>query len=295
VQQARSVRLLHSCFTGEERPFSWKSLRHNRILALSKPESLTLNSDVTDFKKFYVTDSICPIQAIGALLGRIRSSFGSGKSACIIYSPYASSKEDHERFFVNGNPFDLKKLRDGVKAAICDTQEMIKEITKAEFLVNFSIHARAAVDDVDNAKPGYSFLTDPRNRKLATFCNEIIAKICADSSFVQVTENQEIISIGSRAAAFLLKVDAILRNVMFLIHCTSGQPARGTEFQTLQFVNTPEAMRNMFLNEGFLFTSISHSKTNTRTGQAKYIPRLLPKEVSGVILYYVAVLRPIQM
>ncbi len=249
---------------------------------------------MVELKTFYSADSICPVQTTGALLGRIRHVFGSVGSQKIVYSATAVSKTDFEEFLVDGKQFKLSTLQHGLASAIEEAKRLIDEISPNEAFNSFCDLSAALIDDVDNLKPGYFFLMDNRNQRLAAYCNDLIEAVSTNSSFFQLTDDDVIVAITLRATAFLRKLDEILRILVFLIHCTSGQPARGTEFRTLQFVNTPESPRNIYVNGPAIFTTISHSKTFSRTGQKKFIPRLLPIEVSRLLLFYLSVLRPIQ-
>ena len=52
----------------------------------------------------------------------------------------------------------------------------------------------------------------------------------------------------AQAGKYLDSIDKFLQRLLVVIHMTSGAPARGTEILQLQFINTPNAKRTLFLD-----------------------------------------------
>jgi len=52
----------------------------------------------------------------------------------------------------------------------------------------------------------------------------------------------------AQAGKYLESIDKFLQRLLVVIHMTSGTPARGTEILQLQFINTPNAKRTLFLD-----------------------------------------------
>jgi hypothetical protein len=52
----------------------------------------------------------------------------------------------------------------------------------------------------------------------------------------------------AQAGRYLESIDKFLQRLLVVIHMTSGAPARGTEILQLQFINTPNAKRTLFLD-----------------------------------------------
>ncbi|KAJ1956737.1 hypothetical protein GGI12_005229, partial [Dipsacomyces acuminosporus] len=80
-----------------------------------------------------------------------------------------------------------------------------------------------------------------------------------------------------------------------LIHISSGQPSRCTELATLAIRSKGYAPRNIFvLDNAFTFVT-GYSKSRSLTRKDNVIARYLPKEFSGLLLKYFALVRPMEI
>ena len=81
--------------------------------------------------------------------------------------------------------------------------------------------------------------------------------------------------------------------LIFNIHLTSGNPARATELETLQFKNSAMKERNVFVFQDRIALIPTYNKTNNLKGQDRLIPRFLPKNLSHVVIKYLIFVQPI--
>jgi hypothetical protein len=63
---------------------------------------------------------------------------------------------------------------------------------------------------------------------------------------------------------------------------TGGQPARGTEVVTVQYMNSPNGeSRGVFIEDGLMVYVTMYHKGIGASAKAKIIHRYLPREVGG--------------
>ena len=93
--------------------------------------------------------------------------------------------------------------------------------------------------------------------------------------------------------AYEQKVESFLETLLFLVHVTSGQPARGPEILSLRHSNSQVgAHRNIFVEEGVVSTVTRYHKGYSVTGSFKIIHRFLPREVGEMLVYYIWLVLP---
>lgn len=88
---------------------------------------------------------------------------------------------------------------------------------------------------------------------------------------------------------------AELVNVLFLLtHITCGGPARGTEIEATLIQNTSFATRNLYAVGGHGVIVSKYNKTRQNHVFDKLVARCYPPQVFRIVLYYVAVIRPLE-
>jgi hypothetical protein len=75
---------------------------------------------------------------------------------------------------------------------------------------------------------------------------------------------------------YLRKIDRFRKLLLFCIHLTGGQPARGTEMTTLRFKNGYLQDRNIFVMHGQMVFVTHYHKSQSQMDKPKVIPRFLP-------------------
>lgn len=83
--------------------------------------------------------------------------------------------------------------------------------------------------------------------------------------------------------------------LFFLIHLTSGLPARATELATYKYVNTRFDQRSVFCGMGTLCLVSRYWKGRSITSQDHPAPRFLPRPVAQLLLDYLVYVRPLEV
>lgn len=97
-----------------------------------------------------------------------------------------------------------------------------------------------------------------------------------------------------KASGYLQKVDAFLVDLLILVYMTSGAPARGTEISQIQWLNTSNSQRSLFLDPAThqFFVKLRYAKTFSYTNIERDAARALPSCLSYVLLFYIVVVLP---
>jgi superfamily II DNA helicase RecQ len=90
-------------------------------------------------------------------------------------------------------------------------------------------------------------------------------------------------------------VAAFMEALFCVVHISPGPVPRGTEAETLQFMNTAAAPRSLFAINGYIASALSYSKTQSITGSNKIIPRFFPFDVARILVIYLAIVRPLEL
>lgn len=89
--------------------------------------------------------------------------------------------------------------------------------------------------------------------------------------------------------------------VYFLLHCLQGLPARGTEEAHFQLINTPASRRHIFIIQDkdqkkyTLATLSNYHKSMNITDGYKEILRVIPYDLSCIIIKLIRVVRPLEI
>ncbi|KAG5927686.1 hypothetical protein E4U60_007959 [Claviceps pazoutovae] len=81
--------------------------------------------------------------------------------------------------------------------------------------------------------------------------------------------------------------------LLFCVHVTGGQPARGTEVLSLRFKNGCVRPRNFFLLDGYVMTVTYYNKTDAEWDRPKIIPRFQPWRVGQLLSSYLVYDQPL--
>ncbi|PLW18642.1 hypothetical protein PCANC_13330, partial [Puccinia coronata f. sp. avenae] len=89
--------------------------------------------------------------------------------------------------------------------------------------------------------------------------------------------------------------DELTKSLYFCFHCGCGQPARGTEEESIKIVNTPESPRSIFWRANTFMVRTTYHKTQAITGYGKNRAVFLPGWLSQHLHNYLAYIRPAQL
>ncbi|KAL8300987.1 hypothetical protein RB593_003818 [Gaeumannomyces tritici] len=157
------------------------------------------------------------------------------------------------------------------------------------------------VDNAAETREGWSFVEDPRNQAAfgpvhgEIWLAERIAReerLRAEFIGDRGRNHGGVAAVGWRTERVRKYAEAMrqFRAQLFaLVHMTGGQPARGTELVTVQYVNGGSAkdIRGVFIESGLVAFVTMYNKTMAVSAKAKVIHRYLPQEVGELVVYYV--------
>jgi uncharacterized membrane protein YgcG len=87
-------------------------------------------------------------------------------------------------------------------------------------------------------------------------------------------------------------MDAFLELLLFAMHTTGGQPARGTEITTIRFRNGFMQDRNVFVVDGQAMFVTRYHKSQSQWDRPRIVPRFLPSRVGQLLALYLVHLQP---
>ena len=198
---------------------------------------------------------------------------------------------------VNGQILSIDDIARAAHSVVEKADQIIQSITFNLDLSNFNINA-LKYDDLSSQVNCFSFLTDNRNgmkqiikaslgniQNSAQFRNSIM--------FVDpITNAKRYNPVGIHS--WFENVAVFFRYLIFLIHVTSGQPARGPELTTYKIRNDENGMRSVYYLMDTLMLLTSYWKGSNIWKTDKPIGRFLPKMVASLLLEYLVVIRPLE-
>jgi hypothetical protein len=95
------------------------------------------------------------------------------------------------------------------------------------------------------------------------------------------------------AREYLREVDKFRKLLLFCVHVTGGQPARGSEILSLRYKNGCVRDRNVFLLDGCVMTVTFYNKTEAEWDIPKVVPRFLPWRVGQLLSLYLVYVQPL--
>ncbi|KAG6151506.1 hypothetical protein E4U51_000671 [Claviceps purpurea] len=138
---------------------------------------------------------------------------------------------------------------------------------------------------------GHSFVYHPKN-DLATAHVDVTALRLSESE-----NGEKMMRDGNwhpkLTADYLRRVDLFRKLLLFCVHVTGGQPARGTEILSLRLKNGCVRPRNIFLLDGYVMTVTFYNKTDSQWDSPKIIPRFLPWRVGQLLASYLVYIQPL--
>ena len=180
---------------------------------------------------------------------------------------------------------------------LSDTRKMLldKVLLRLELP---DLHHDHIHDDLNNTEPGYSFISEKRN-KFYNQRNFLITAMLEDGRhkdrFCNHQHTNEFSGVSWKIAAVIewMKIcENCISNLFALAHYGSGQPARGTELATFAPENTTIQRRSVYAYRGFINLVAMYNKTQARSQRPRVIGRSLPPEVGELFIYWLALVVP---
>ena len=114
------------------------------------------------------------------------------------------------------------------------------------------IQWNAIYDDIQNKNRGYSFLNEPKNNWLISEKQHLFQKIKSSNSLSHHWFDNDTHTLSHmQIDVFGVQMENFREILLGLIHCTAGQPARGTEITNITFENGISE-RNIFIERNMV-------------------------------------------
>ena len=156
------------------------------------------------------------------------------------------------------------------------------------------------VDDINCNDTGYSFLNDAQNVKLINVKKELVKHLSSaegcKEQFVRSTatgDGNMWKEIG--ISQWMRTCSTVVEIILFLIHLSSGQPARGVELMTYNITKPAHSSRSVYFNQGTIMLITTYWKGRNNSNSDRPIARFLPKEFAQLLLIYLSVIRPTEV
>ena len=182
----------------------------------------------------------------------------------------------------------MDKFRGMVQNAIAEGERLLWQelMWDAE---RFEVDLEQLVDDVTFRKRDAYFVNNPHNGLAAAWK-------WMSRRLKQTRAGQRMRAGGRwhtrRACEYLRRVDQFRKLLLFCVHVTGGQPARGSEILSLRFKNGCLQDRNVFVVDGVVMTVTRYNKTQSQWDAPKVVPRFQPWRVGQLLALYLIYVQP---
>ncbi|KAG1850434.1 hypothetical protein F4604DRAFT_1515905, partial [Suillus subluteus] len=142
-------------------------------------------------------------------------------------------------------------------------------------------------DDLSNLEPGYSFLSDRRNR-FWEHGSALMREMTSTFSgrFIVSRNSSGVVWNQGQVRRWMKDCEDCLQKLFLLYHLGSGQPARGTELAVMSWQNTTLHPRNVYWFSGYLNFVSRYNKTQTNQEKERVISRSMPPEAARLMIAY---------
>ena len=190
---------------------------------------------------------------------------------------------DGKTLYMHGRPIVISQFKAMVQGAAAEAEGLLwRELMRTD---RFEVPLHKVVDDVSFTKRGESFVNE--NNGLHNGLEPVLA--WALKSELKSPDGAWRMP---QVRKYLRRVDAFLELLLFLMHTTGGQPARGTEIMTIRHRNGQLQDRNVFVMDGQVLFVTRYHKSQWEWDRAKVVPRFLPARVGQLLAVYLVHLQP---
>jgi hypothetical protein len=200
---------------------------------------------------------------------------------------------DHRVLYFHGRPIVISRFRQMIQDAIAEAEQLLWQelMWTAEPGGRFSVPLDQMVDDMTFTMRGFSFVSRPSNG------------LGLNGGLDWMIKRMQQSSKGSRmrrggswktklVRQYLRVVDRFREALLFCIHVSGGQPARGTEITTIRHQNGFLQDRNVYVVDGRMVVITRYHKSQWQFDAPKIIPRFLPWQVGQLLAVYLGYVRP---
>jgi hypothetical protein len=229
-----------------------------------------------------------------SVMSKALSILAYGKSIAMNHSNAGSISWslDRTEMSYKGRPVDVARFGCMVRGVVEEAEgKLWKDLMWATQEQRFEISLDKLQDDVTWTKRGVSFI-DNANNGLQDKREWMIKRALADVRGKKMRKQGEWSRL--EVQKYLRKVDRFRELLLFCVHVTGGQPARGTEITSIRFRNGFQQDRNVFAIQGHMVVVTRYHKSQSQFDKPKVIPRFLPWRVGQLLAIYLAYVQPFQ-
>jgi len=198
-----------------------------------------------------------------------------------------SWSKDKKTLFFRGRAIEVSLFREMVVSTIGRAEDMLwgELMWVKDRPDRFEVALHSLVDDVTFTRRGISFINKGSNgltQGLDWMLERMLSQPPAERLRTQGHWRARCIR------RYLRHVDDFLRLLLFCVHTTYGQPARGTEITSIRFQNGCLQDRNVFIIDGQVVVVTRYHKSQSQFDRPKVVPRFLPWRVGQLVVIYLA-------
>jgi hypothetical protein len=149
-------------------------------------------------------------------------------------------------------------------------------------------HLMDLIDRWSNKSPGYSFVTEPKNRLSYAYLS-LSERACSAALDGLMTSRGWDLDAVSR---YLALEQQLLGELLLLVQFDGGQPARGPDLLAVQTVNSATTRRGIFVHHGRIVFVYHSSKRRAATHRDFHVARYLTEHASTMWYHYLVYIRP---
>jgi superfamily II DNA helicase RecQ len=193
---------------------------------------------------------------------------------------------------LHGMRIIMEKFKAMVQRAITDAEEMFWDrlMWTPDPSDRLVMDIDKLTDDITFRKLGAYFVENRHNGVASKWKDVTMDKMLTSSRGKKMHRNGRWHTRLVRE--YMREVDKFRKLLLFCIHITGGQPARGTEILSLRFKNGSYRDRNIFIMDGFVTTVTLYNKTEAEWDTPKVVPRFLPWRVGQLLALYLVYSQP---
>jgi Lhr-like helicase len=194
---------------------------------------------------------------------------------------------------LHGMRIVMDKFKVMVNRSIADAEDLLWErLLWREGADRFEMDIGALEDDMSFRKRGSYFVTNRQNRLMSSWEDKTVSWMLASRRGSKMRQED-----GSwhtrRVKEYLREVDKFRELLLFCMHITGGQPARGPEILSLRYKNGFSQDRNIFVLDGLVMSVTRYHKTQSQWDVPKAVPRFMPWRVGQLVTVYLTYVQPL--
>ncbi|KAK9357102.1 hypothetical protein V1504DRAFT_399176, partial [Lipomyces starkeyi] len=185
----------------------------------------------------------------------------------------------------SGELLTVASLKSFVKELLSECRNLVTDLSFDVELPR--LLGKNMADNYGNRTPGYSFVTEKRNR----LNTRLLFDVLRSRPELQAEYVRGGVILRAKAERYAKKAAGLLEKLFMLMHLTYGSPARMTEVATWLLSNSVHSTRSVYCHPRGLIFLGRYSKTTSMTGHERMIVHVVPQEVEVLFLQYFVYIR----